>query len=182
MRRPRIKRPNSYALRGSQTAAVAERVLGLMTQAGLSQNALAKKAGVAQGLISDLLRGKKNFQQWHIVQIASALGVAERDLVPDVAGPAPEPERPMPPQPNPEKSEPDRKASDPDATLPAGLRELLDEERDFITPWERDQLVASAFNRPRHIKPDKEFFRRTLEFWRSELQRNRGGGSGGTPR
>jgi transcriptional regulator with XRE-family HTH domain len=72
-----------YTLDKDASAKVAKRVSARMSELGLSQNRLAKESGVPQGKISELLSGGLNFTKNHILAISRAIGLSERELVPE---------------------------------------------------------------------------------------------------
>lgn len=76
--------PATIVLVGSGDMSIPANLRRLRTAAGLSQNALAKKAGVAQQLISQLERGD-NLTTKKLPDIARALGVRLTDLDPSLA-------------------------------------------------------------------------------------------------
>jgi transcriptional regulator with XRE-family HTH domain len=57
-----------------------ERVRTLRVRTGLSQEALAAKAGIHRTYIGGVERGERNLSLRNILRIAAALGVHPRDL------------------------------------------------------------------------------------------------------
>lgn len=53
-----------------------DRVAGLRTAKGLSQQQLANKSGMQRSYIGGVERGERNISLWNIGRIAAALGVA----------------------------------------------------------------------------------------------------------
>lgn len=88
---------NSYAmdeLSESEAAGpIAREVLRRMREAGLTQKSLALKAGVNEGYVRDLFRGKSlNPRQDHLAKIAMVLGCTILDLI-DPGAPRRQPQR-----------------------------------------------------------------------------------------
>lgn len=63
-----------------------ERVRGLRERAGLSQEALAAKAGIHRTYMGGVERGERNICLRNIVRLAAALGVLPRDLFDEAKG------------------------------------------------------------------------------------------------
>lgn len=61
-----------------------ERVRALREQTGLSQEALAAKAGIHRTYMGGVERGERNICLRNIIRLADALGVHPRDLFSDV--------------------------------------------------------------------------------------------------
>ena len=58
------------------------RLADFRKRAGLSQRALARKAGVAQSVIAGLERGKHTPSETSLGKLANALGISPSDLSP----------------------------------------------------------------------------------------------------
>ncbi|MHB1422423.1 MAG: helix-turn-helix domain-containing protein [Gemmataceae bacterium] len=64
-----------------------ERVRALRERTGLSQEALAAKAGIHRTYMGGVERGERNICLRNIVRLATALGVCPRDLFDEPEGP-----------------------------------------------------------------------------------------------
>lgn len=58
------------------------RIRELRRQRGWTQGALAKRAGISRSYIAEMESGKKVANTRRLAQVAAALGVTERDLLP----------------------------------------------------------------------------------------------------
>ncbi|MDO6353975.1 helix-turn-helix transcriptional regulator [Caloramator sp. CAR-1] len=62
-----------------------EKIKELRLQKGLSQRALASKAGISQSMLSDIEKGKVNPTVKVLIKISNALGVDITELVENIA-------------------------------------------------------------------------------------------------
>jgi transcriptional regulator with XRE-family HTH domain len=165
--------------RARASAEMARHIRDAMTKAGRTQVWLEEQTGIPQSHISAMLNGRRSIGPHHLKQFALALDLDASKLIAHGSGGSE-----TTPQPAVGGNKAPESRSVPDRSLPPGLKEFLDEEGEFISPWERERLVDSAFNqRNPRIEFDRVFWRRMLEFWREELRRQRGsGGPGGETR
>jgi transcriptional regulator with XRE-family HTH domain len=73
-------------VRRDRRAAFGRRVRELRLQAGLSQEALADRAGLHRTYVGSVERGQRNVSLDNIHALADALGVRPRDLFADAGG------------------------------------------------------------------------------------------------
>ncbi|MCI0457279.1 MAG: helix-turn-helix domain-containing protein [Gemmataceae bacterium] len=74
-------------MKGDPLKQFGERVRTLRARLGLSQEALAAKAGIHRTYMGGVERGERNLSLRNIVRLAAALGVPPRDLFDEPAGP-----------------------------------------------------------------------------------------------
>jgi len=78
--------PNSTSMRDNPLKRFGERVRALREQTGLSQEALAAKAGIHRTYMGGVERGERNICLRNILRLAEALDVHPRELFGGVEG------------------------------------------------------------------------------------------------
>jgi transcriptional regulator with XRE-family HTH domain len=168
------------------SGSVAERVRRLLAKRGLTQLWLSQHSEIPQGHVSNLLRGSRRFQRWHVLKFAAALGVTERDLLPPEAPPT-GPAEPLPPAHGaaPRDRVPSEAVSVPGASvpsvrrLPPGLEGFLGRHGRYISEHEQDLLKRSGFSTDRTVRFDDDFWWGVLKLIRKHFVGPDEGGSAG---
>jgi transcriptional regulator with XRE-family HTH domain len=195
----RKRDPDGYALGPSASAVIAGRVRALLQknkEARMSprtQRQLSKLTGIPAPHVSDFLRGTqgnqiRNFQGWHIKEIARVFGISEEELLGDaaivsqVANPPPGKSYLEPRSKPPTKAQLKFLAEQPSGSF---IRGLLEELRERLQPGLADYfekygetinlLVARvmaeeyAWSEP-DLAKDEEYWKRKQAYWENELR------------